>query len=140
MFLNIIYHNNPYNISRYQKFMANNRLDEILLERLNTLVERFIAHEARQISIDSGKHKKVSHGFGKGYSIRDEDNKENIIRFFKDAGYKQPDTELLKDLSLKYLNEMVKIATANPSYKELKRRILAGEYDFLSALEISACS
>lgn len=120
--------------------MEKEKIDKDSLKELKTLSERLMAYEARQILIKSGEHKPVPHQFTERYTIPPKKVKEDILRLFQDNGYRVPDTELLKDLSLKYLDDMIGFATANPSYKELKRRIKRGKYDFLSALEFNACS
>ena len=120
--------------------MTNEKIDKHSLKTLKPLVGRLMAYEARQILIDSGKHNPRARNFAVRYAVPPEEIKKRIIEIFRNNSYEIPDTELLKDMSLEYLDEMMGFATANPSYSKLKKRILTGKYDFLSALEINACS
>lgn len=115
--------------------MARRKIEPDSLDRMRGLVRVLMAHGARQILIDTKRHKPVSRSFIEDGSKSIDEVRRGITKIFLEYGYRTPDTKLLKEMSLEYLDEMTDIATANPSYRELRDKVVSGKYDFVVALK-----
>ncbi len=103
------------------------------LGELPKLIEWLMACEARQIYLrdNPDASRKSRRDSLKTRAIRIEEIIQKISDWFPEN--KKPyDSKLLKALSLDYLDWQVEIAVKNPSYKELRKKIQQGQYDFVS--------
>jgi hypothetical protein len=103
-------------------------------KRLDELVGAVMSNEARNILILSDKYRPSKNSRPVVYPPS-----EKILAEIRELlkNLNGISVEELECSAIKYLDSLIAYATQNPSYAELKRRILAKEYDIAQKLGIN---
>jgi hypothetical protein len=105
-------------------------MDKQQKERIQSLIERLMAGESREIYMAENPSKKINRNYNQTLKeLNMSKIKRDIAKFIKDNNLRiHP--EAVKTYAINHLKYLESIATLNSSFGILRQRIERGEYDF----------